>query len=602
VKKGAVVQGTMVRKDRVYYRLRTHLEMLRDRVRCLAYQRAVESVVQDKIVLDVGCGSGILSLFAARAGARLVLAVDMDIPPGAEDTARDNGLADRVQFFNGRIQDVELPVDSVDIIVSEWMGGLLLMEDMLPAVLYARDRWLRPGGILLPDRARLFLAPLDDVAGISSRDFPTLRETISSQIWVSVIDPSRFLAGPSCILDLDLNTIQEPDARSYQETFHFGLNKAGTLNGFGLWFDVSFNKTETPVLLSTAPWLPPTHWAQALWILPIDIAVRPGDEVSGTFTQTAVAPSTASFKADVSVSSGAGGEKTSVSRTIEASPANMNTPGTNEEHMAAQAMSGAYRGLDCFWTGCSMSFAALMAARNGAASVAILNHSPWAARAMQQLAAQEGLTNVRFLSELPPPQQLQNKKIHLLGATDASWQALLSHINVRRALGQASFQLRFFRQESPWKQFYGFDFSAYAPHDLEMYHQDKPLVDGFPIGLSDITGREASPGPGRHKEEIIYKGEWAADPHAPPNPPDGSYNYLNVSFNCGTVVLPLPELLRFDSPKDKQLQNAALTISLYNEAICRFSLVLSGPGWKLRHRYEQPMTSMGHIMEHAAPP
>jgi protein arginine N-methyltransferase 1 len=584
----------MEHRDRVYYRLRTHLEMLNDRTRCLAYQRAIESVVRGKIVLDVGCGTGILSFFAARAGARLVLAVDMDIPPGAEEVAHSNGLADRVQFFRGRLQDIELPVDSVDVIISEWMGGVLLMEDMLPVVLYARDRWLKPGGILLPDRARLFLAPLDDVAGISSKHFPALRETISSQMWVSVIDPTRFLAEPSCILDLDLNTIQEPDVKSYETPFCFDLNETGILNGFGLWFDVLFNQTKPPVSLSTAPWLPPTHWAQALWILPVDIDVSPGDEVPGTFSQTKISPSTASFRVHVSVKSGSK-EKISFERAIEASPSNMNSPGIDETHISEQAMSGAYRGRECFWIGCSMSFGALLAARNGAKSVTVLNHSPWAAQAMQQLAAQEGLTNVRFLPVAPPPGQLKNKDICILGTADSSWQALLSHIKVQRTLNRASFAVRFSREQSPWRQFYGFDFSAYAPYDLEMYHEDKPLSAG--LILKDLTAQATPSGPGKHKEEIIYTGVCTGSPMSPINLLDGSYNCARINFNCGTVVLPLPEPLRIDSLKNQQLQEVELTISVLNASICRFKLILTTPDQLLRQLYEHPISSMGHIVQ-----
>jgi len=583
----------MEHPDRVFYRLRTHLEMLNDRSRCLAYQRAIEPVVRDKIVLDVGCGTGILSFFAARAGARLVLAVDTDVPPGAEEVAHNNGLADRVQFFRGRLQDIELPVESVDIIVSEWMGGVLLMEDMLPVVLYARDRWLKPGGILLPDRARLFLAPLDDVAGISSKHFPTLRETISSQMWVSVIDPTRFLAEPSCILDLDLNTVQEPDVKSYETPFRFDLNETGTLNGFGLWFDVLFNQTKPPVSLSTAPWLPPTHWAQALWILPVDIDVDPGDEVSGTFSQTKISPSTASFCAQVSVRSDSE-EKISFERAIEASPSNMNSPGIDENHISEQAMSGVYRGRECLWIGCSMSFGPLLAARSGAKSVSILNHSPWAAQAMQQLASQQGLANVRFLSRIPSPGQLQNKDICLLGTADSSWQALLSHIKVRRILDRTSFTVRFSREQSPWKQFYGFDFSAYAPYDLEMYHQDKP--SGAGLDLNDITGQATSSGSKQHKEEIIYTGVCTGSPKVPLNLPRGTYNCARININCGTVVLPLPEPLRIDSSKSQQLQEVELTISVLNTSICRFKLMLTTPGQSLQQHYEQPISSMGHIV------
>lgn len=584
----------MEQKDRVFYNMKTHLEMLRDRVRCFAYQRALAPLVRDKVVLDVGSGSGILSFFAAGAGAKLVLAVDIDVPPGAEEIARANGLADRIQFLSGNIRDIVLPIDAVDVIISEWMGGLLLMEDMLPSVLYARDRWLKPGGLLLPDRARLFLVPLGDVAGIDSKRYPSLREMISSQVWVGQIDPSRFLAGPSCILDLDLNTIQEPDTKFYRAPFHFVVNESGILNGFGLWFDVLFSKTVPPVLLSTAPWLPPTHWGQGLWIIPGDIDVNPGNSVSGIFTQTKISPSTASFQTEVSIDRMIG-EKMSFCQSIEAAPSNMNPPGNNEEHIAGQVMSGAYIGQECLWIGCSMSFAILAAAKNGAKNVAILNHSSWAASVMRQLADQDGLTNVLFLSEVPMIELSQNKDIHLLGTADASWQALLSHIKARTALGQASFPVRFYRLESPWKEFYGFDFSAYAPYDLGMAHEEKVFSNG--IMLDNITGRVYSPiflSPEPH--EIIYTGLWINENNGLPAHPNGSYNCMKVSFHCGTIVLPLPGLLDIDSKSNKQLQKVELIISILNNTICKFLIRISCRGWFLEQGYEQPLSSMGHIV------
>lgn len=588
-----------MQRDRVYYNLRTHLEMLNDRQRCLAYRQALETVVRDKIVLDVGCGSGLLSFFAARAGAELVLAVDMDIPPAAEDVARKNGLADRVRFYRSRIEDAVLPVDSVDVIVSEWMGGILLMEDMLPAVLYARDRWLKPGGLLLPDQARLFLAPLRDVAGISSREFPGLRETISSQVWVSIIDPSRFLAKPACILDLDLYTMQAQAAASYRAAFRFVIEQAGELNGFALWFDVAFNNMRPPVLLSTAPWLPPTHWAQALWILPVDITVEPDDELAGDLNQVKVSPSAAFFTADVGVTSNSR-VKASFHQELKADPANMNSPGENEQHTAAQALAGAFQGKDCLWIGCSMSFAALMVAGNGAKSINILNHSPWAERAMRQLAAQQGLSNVRFLSKIPPPEQLLNKEICLLGAADSSWQALLSHIQAQKILGRASFRVQLSRQESPWKYFYGFDFSNYAPYDIEMYNESGSLAAGLALRDIDIIGEAGRTQSKQCAGIMVYTGCWPGPPHDNSYrhhiPAVGLYNIVKIDFNCGLVVFPLPQGLSIDSGKHEELQRIELAIFVVDEATFRFRLMLACPAWTFIHDYDQPLAAMGHIV------
>lgn len=65
--------------------------------------------------------------------------------------------------MKGRIEDVDLPVDSVDIIISEWMGYFLLFESMLDSVLYARDKYLTKEGVLLPNRCSISVAGLSNI-------------------------------------------------------------------------------------------------------------------------------------------------------------------------------------------------------------------------------------------------------------------------------------------------------------------------------------------------------------------------------------------------------------------------------------------------------
>jgi type I protein arginine methyltransferase len=117
-------------------------------VRTEGYMNAIldnKNIFKDKIVLDVGCGSGILSMFAAKAGAKLVIAVDMsNIIEQAIHIARENEYQDKIVFLRGKLEEVKLPVEKVDIIISEWMGYFLLFESMLDSVLYARDKYLQP--------------------------------------------------------------------------------------------------------------------------------------------------------------------------------------------------------------------------------------------------------------------------------------------------------------------------------------------------------------------------------------------------------------------------------------------------------------------------
>lgn len=136
-------------------------------MRTLAYQRAIEqnpNDFKDKIVLDIGAGTGILSIFAARSGAKHVYAIEnAEIAHFAVEIIKRNGLSDKITVLKGKMEEIVLPVQEVDIIISEWMGYFLLYESMLDCVLWARDKYLKKDtGKMLPDRAKIFVAAIED--------------------------------------------------------------------------------------------------------------------------------------------------------------------------------------------------------------------------------------------------------------------------------------------------------------------------------------------------------------------------------------------------------------------------------------------------------
>lgn len=149
-----------------YSSFHIHEEMLKDTTRTRAYQRAImdnPGDFKDKIVLDIGAGTGILSIFAARAGAKHVYAIEFaEIATFAREIIKKNGLEDKITVIKGKMEEIVLPVPKVDIIVSEWMGYFLLYESMLDSVLWARDKYLNVGGKMLPDRAQLYIAAIED--------------------------------------------------------------------------------------------------------------------------------------------------------------------------------------------------------------------------------------------------------------------------------------------------------------------------------------------------------------------------------------------------------------------------------------------------------
>jgi protein arginine N-methyltransferase 1 len=124
--------------------------MIKDKIRTESYKNAIDynaDVFKDKIVLDIGCGTGILSIFAAKAGAKHVYGIEFaDIADYAREIIKKNGLSDKVTIIKSKVEEAVLPVDKVDIIISEWMGYFLIYESMLDTVLYARDKWLNKDG------------------------------------------------------------------------------------------------------------------------------------------------------------------------------------------------------------------------------------------------------------------------------------------------------------------------------------------------------------------------------------------------------------------------------------------------------------------------
>jgi predicted RNA methylase len=107
------------------------------------------AVFHDQVVLDIGCGTGVLSIFAAKAGARQVFCVDYgDIAYFAKEIVKKNKLDDKITVIKSKIEEVQLPVDKVDIIIHEMIGVFVVAKNEIDPVLGARDKWLKKGGLV----------------------------------------------------------------------------------------------------------------------------------------------------------------------------------------------------------------------------------------------------------------------------------------------------------------------------------------------------------------------------------------------------------------------------------------------------------------------
>merc|ERR1712079_126178 len=232
-----------------------HEEMLKDEVRTLTYRNSMwhnKHLFKGKTVLDVGCGTGILSMFAAKAGAARVIGVDMSsIVDHAKKIVADNGLSDTVTIVRGKVEEIELPhgIEKVDIIISEWMGYCLFYESMLDTVLYARDKWLAEGGLMFPDRATLYITGIedrqykddkinwwDDVYGF---DMSSIRKVAVSEPLVDSVDHKCVVTNNCLIKEIDIQTVRKEDI-PFEAPFHLQVRRNDYIQALVAFFNIEF--------------------------------------------------------------------------------------------------------------------------------------------------------------------------------------------------------------------------------------------------------------------------------------------------------------------------------------------------------------------------
>jgi protein arginine N-methyltransferase 1 len=219
--------------------------MLHDTARMDAFRRAITATVRTgDVVVDIGCGSGVLSFMACEAGARKVYAIESGPVIGlARELAVDNGFADRIEFVEGWSTEVDLP-EPGDVLVTETIGNAGFDEGIVAWTVDARRRLLRPGAALVPQRVRMWVAPVessDDHTLVSDwrstqlpYDYSAAHRRAVGVLWFTEFGLGNLLGQPELAADVDLRSADDAPIASAGTV---RVDRDGTLHGLACWFD-----------------------------------------------------------------------------------------------------------------------------------------------------------------------------------------------------------------------------------------------------------------------------------------------------------------------------------------------------------------------------
>jgi protein arginine N-methyltransferase 1 len=271
--------------------------MLRDYVRVMAYRTAIFAAARDRVVVDLGCGSGILSLFAAQAGARHVYAIEETKVAGlAALMFKANGFGDRITLLRGNSRELELP-ERADLIVHEQLGVDPFDENILATIEDARRRFLAPGGVLLPDSFEVWCVGVElpqvpspterilcearefsRIYGLDFTPYVMALEAYRDALAINTGRPAgtetanRILTEPCLLRSVDMT--KEP--LETEAPTQLEVASDGFLDGLLIYFRAPLGD----IVLTNSPFTPTTAWGWAVRDLGQRRLVRTGERVA----------------------------------------------------------------------------------------------------------------------------------------------------------------------------------------------------------------------------------------------------------------------------------------------------------------------------------
>ena len=251
--------------DHAHKLLRAHEVLLRDRVRNRVFYKALQKCVNsNSVVLDIGAGTGVWAIAAAKLGAKKVVAVERDelLIGLIKMLAREQGVAEKVVAVCGNSFDIELEKE-FDVVVSETIGYLGYDENIVEIMLDARRRFLKTGGRLIPETVSLHAAAAhlktekEIVPNGLPLDFKRLAKlNLNSPRVLNDKRDLRFITEPRLLVQTDLRRATEQPALDNLRAVWDAPKDAGSIDCFVVWVESRLTGGARFSTRRTNSWLP----------------------------------------------------------------------------------------------------------------------------------------------------------------------------------------------------------------------------------------------------------------------------------------------------------------------------------------------------------